>query len=93
MIAIECQKLWSQNTDSEKYLSTGALSLTTSESEQASTIQSDLNTYLEESLTKFLTGDLSLDTDWDGFISTIEGMGLQDVVDIYQDAYDRYLDR
>ena len=54
---------------------------------------SDLNTYLEESLIKFLIGDLSLEDDWDGFIGTVEGMGLQSVVDIYQDAYDRYLAR
>lgn len=52
-----------------------------------------MNTYLEESLIKFLIGDLSLEDNWDDFVATIDSMGLSTVVDIYQDAYDRYLTR
>lgn len=92
MVPVECQNMWSQNSDSEKYFNTSELSLTAEESEESATIMSDLSTYLEESLIKYLIGDLSMD-DWGTFRDTVESMGLQDVVDIYQDAYDRYLQR
>lgn len=69
------------------------LSLTPEESTEAAGILSDLTTYLEENLIKFLIGDLDMDKDWDTFRDTVESMGLEDVVAIYQAAYDRYLTR
>ena len=69
MIPVECQNMWSQNTDSEKYFNTSELSLTSEESEESATIMSDLSTYLEESLIKYLIGDLSMD-DWGTFQDT-----------------------
>lgn len=93
MVPIVCQKLWAENSDSEKYFDTTVLSLTADESTEAAGILSDLNTYLEENLTKFLIGDKDIEKDWDEFQDTVESMGLNDVVAIYQDAYDRYLTR
>ncbi len=39
---------------------------------------------------KFVMGEYNFDSDWDAFIEKIESMGIQDCIDIYQDAYDRY---
>lgn len=93
MVPVTCQKLWAEACDSEKYLDTSVLSLTPEESEEASRILSDLTTYLEESLIKFLIGDLDVEADWEEFSDTVVSMGINDVVDIYQTAYDRYLER
>ena len=38
----------------------------------------------------FLTGQIDIDTEWDTFIKTLYDMGLQDVIDVYQAALDRY---
>lgn len=35
-------------------------------------------------------GEYNFDSDWDAFVEKIESMGIQDCIDIYQDAYDRY---
>lgn len=51
----------------------------------------DVNKYVEEMRDKFITGDMDLDEDWDEYVETIEKMGgLDELVDVYQDAYDRY---
>src|SRR5699024_12166991 len=51
----------------------------------------DVNKYVEEMRDKFITGDMDLDEDWDEYVETIEKMGgLDEVVDVYQDAYERY---
>ncbi|QGH33533.1 extracellular solute-binding protein [Gracilibacillus salitolerans] len=51
-------------------------------------IRQDMDQYFEESASKFITGDLSFDK-WDDYVSTIEGMGLDRLTEIYQEAYDR----
>ena len=39
---------------------------------------------------KFIVGTEPLDN-WDTFVSTVEGMGLQEALDAMQSAYDRYM--
>lgn len=51
----------------------------------------DVNKYVEEMRDKFITGDMDLDSDWDDYVETIEKMGgLDELMDVYQNAYDRY---
>src|SRR5699024_1194797 len=51
----------------------------------------DVNKYVEEMRDKFITGDMDLDEEWDEYVETIEKMGgLDELVDVYQDAYARY---
>ena len=51
----------------------------------------DIQTYLQEKLMAFALGDLEMnDANWNDFVSTIEDMGIQDYIDIYQAAQDRY---
>ena len=39
----------------------------------------------------FALGDLKMnDANWNDFVSTIEDMGIQEYIDIYQAAQDRY---
>ncbi|WP_217587525.1 extracellular solute-binding protein [Lentibacillus saliphilus] len=49
----------------------------------------DIAKYTEEMRDKFITGDEDL-SDWDQYVETIEGMNFEEVVKVYQQAYDRY---
>ena len=70
----------------------GGVSLTTDESSQAANIVSDILTYAGTEITRYIMGENSM-ADYDTFTSTMESMGIQDAIDIYQAAYDRYLNK
>lgn len=82
---------WETNTDSAYALPSG-ISLTAEESEDYQVKFSDIQTYLEENISKFVVGDRDL-SEWDAFIDEVWGLGLQDCMDIYQGAMDRYASR
>jgi putative aldouronate transport system substrate-binding protein len=52
-------------------------------------LESDIQTYVEQAEAKFITGHDSLDK-WDSYVSTINKMGLSEMIDIYQKGYDRW---
>ena len=51
---------------------------------------SDVETSVDENLLGFITGSVSLET-YDAFVDGIKAMGVQDAVDIHQNALDEYL--
>ena len=53
----------------------------------------DINKYVGEFLANVLEGKLDVEKEWDTFLTQLDEMGLQDVLDIYQEALDRYNDR
>jgi len=50
-------------------------------------LQNDINTYVSESSAKFVIGEISFD-EWDNYVSTLEKIGIEEWVNIYQDALD-----
>ncbi len=56
-------------------------------SKEVDRIRQDMDTYFEESSAKFITGGLSFDK-WDDYVATIKSMGLERLIEIYQEAYD-----
>lgn len=82
------QEYWTSHTDGSKGVPT--LSLTTDESATLATYGPDLITYVSETLPKFILGDLPL-TQWDQYLETLTAMHIDDIVAVYQAAYDRYL--
>lgn len=90
---IECYDLWTSNMDDAYTLDTSVLALTTEEAEAINRVAGDIVTYLEEANVKFITGALNTESDYDAFLDTLEAMGIQDMIDAYQNAYDRYLSR
>lgn len=64
-------------------------SLSENDNVAAAAIMSDVETSVDESLLGFITGSISLDT-YDSFIEGIKAMGVQDAIDIYQNALDEY---
>lgn len=65
---------------------------TAEESTKAARALNEINTYKDEMLNKFVMGQTSLDT-FNTYIENVNKMGLKDLLDIYQKAYDRYQTR
>lgn len=48
-----------------------------------------IDTYRAESMVRFITGDLNIDTDWDKYLNELQAMGIDQMREIMQNAYDR----
>ena len=83
---------WQDSSDAAYNIPTYGIALTAEEAEDYASPYSDIQTYVDENIPLFIRGDRSLDT-WDDFVSELYRFGLQDCIDIYQAAFDRYLSR
>ena len=62
---------------------------TPEETAQISDIKLTINTYVDESMVRFITGDLSVEKDWDKYISELNKMGLEEYISVSQTAFTR----
>ena len=88
---IAAMELWTATSD-DLYTLPSQVELTYEESQEYSDIWSDLSTYANTEIFKFVMGEYNFDSDWDNFISTLKEMGIEDALEIYQGAYDRYIE-
>lgn len=65
------------------------LYLTVKENDQVSATATDLSTYIEQMEAKFITGVEPL-SKWDDFKKTVESMGIEKYLEVYQTAYNRW---
>ena len=65
-----------------------SLTLTQDESDIYNDAWADINKYIGESTAKFITGEWNIEQSWDSYLAELEKMGLKDVIDIYQAAYE-----
>ena len=87
----EAEALWS-DVDSSSTLP--SVSLTSEENDRYASPASDIYTVACEQLLKYMVGTEALtDESWQAFQARLQDMGLEDCVEIYQDAFDRYLER
>ena len=63
---------------------------TDEETDEANALRTDLTTYFSENYVSFLTGVKPL-SDWDSFITDLNFFGLDKLLAIYQQAYDKYM--
>jgi putative aldouronate transport system substrate-binding protein len=56
---------------------------------KTSHVESDLNSYVEQMIAMFITGGTPL-TEWDSYVAKVKKMGSDDLVKVYQAAYDSY---
>lgn len=57
-----------------------------------STLFTDIRTYCEEYTVQVITGEKDLESTWDEYVSTIEQMGLSELMDAYQRTYENSLE-
>ncbi len=53
-------------------------------------LQTTIMNYVNESTAAFVTGNKSIETDWDAYIAELNNLGLADYLAIYQKYYDEY---
>ena len=84
-----CMGAWSTNKNTDNILGSATV-LTAEESAEASAIYSDILTYVATAALQFINGDLDVNgSDWDSYVSAIEGMNIDGLTEIIQTAYDR----
>ena len=70
------------------------LSMTQDENEKYTSTFSDIETYINEMVVKFLTGNVELnDASWADYKANVEQMRIGDCESVLQAAYERYLQR
>lgn len=65
--------------------------LSNEELDQVSYAQTDINTLVKEKFASWVVQG-GIDKEWDGYVSQLQTLGVEDVTGVYQDAYDRYQD-
>ena len=60
------------------------------ETDELTILEPDFQKYVDECLTRFITGDMDIDAEWDTYVSTIESLGYERLMEIYQTQYNRY---
>ncbi len=80
------------NENMEKYVYPPT-TFTAIESSIISRSYSNIETYCQESMAKFVTGQWNTTTDYDAFLEQLNSYGIDSVLKCYQDAYDRYMAR
>jgi putative aldouronate transport system substrate-binding protein len=66
------------------------LKFTKEEQEVIDNDYTTISNYIKEMKGKFITGIANVDTDWDDYVSKVNGMGLKEVLKAYQSAYNRW---
>ena len=77
---------WMSNADSE-YMLIGVTSPLSDDVTEYNSKMSDITTYADTMVLSFITGAEPM-SEWDGFISTIKSLGIEDCVAAMQRAYD-----
>ncbi len=67
--------------------------MTSEENREYATLFSNIQTYSSEVITQFITGVKDIDAEWDGFVKTINELGIDRCLELRQAALDRYLQR
>ncbi|MBR4059921.1 MAG: hypothetical protein IKK03_08795 [Lachnospiraceae bacterium] len=88
--AAEAVYTWIDNTEVGKHV-VPELALTEEENLTYSDYFAAIQTYVQETTQKFITGELSVDDYIDDFYAQLENMGIKECQAIRQAAYERYL--
>lgn len=86
----ESIELWKQ-TEAKQHLMPTVL-LTEEENSELAVIQSDIDSFVESEELKFITGVKSMD-EFDSYVDSLKKMNVERYIEIYQAAYDRYMQR
>ena len=68
------------------------VTLTLEESEAVAAVSTDVETYLDEAIAKFIRGDLDIDddTEWENYLEDMESLGVDIMIEAYSAALERY---
>ena len=84
-------QVWNEATDGLYNMPRFGMSMTTEETNEYNAIYTDIDTYVDENVVKFIVGDKSFD-EYDDFINTLKQMDIEKLLELSQTVYDRYLE-
>ncbi|MDD6023182.1 MAG: extracellular solute-binding protein [Oscillospiraceae bacterium] len=82
--------VWNNSNDGLYNLPRTGVNMNVEESEEYNSLYSDIETYMDEHIVKFIVGDEPL-SDFDSFVETLHSMGIDRCIELEQSAYDRYM--
>lgn len=85
-VAFRSEDVWEQNATD---LCVPELSLTAEEGSEFEKLYTGLKEYVQTQTVRFITGQISLDAEWDNYLQTITNMGIERCLQIKNDAMDR----
>lgn len=92
-VQLQARKNWLENSDGANIYPSYA-ALNAEESAIYGAKIGDVDTYVEEMTLKYITGAEPLtDESFQTYQATLDGFGMQECIQVYQNAYDRYLAR
>ncbi len=87
---LDAIEVWNNSNDGLYNLPRVGMNLTVDESEEYNALYSDIDTYMDENIVKFIVGDKDL-AEFDAYVDTLIEMGINECTAIQQASYDRYL--
>jgi putative aldouronate transport system substrate-binding protein len=80
---------WNDESDSQKTLMP-PITLTEEESKRITILNGEIDTYVVEQRARFFTLEGDVTTEWDTYVQNLKNMGIEEMIQIYQTALDRY---
>lgn len=88
---LDAWDLWtSVSVDGERAIPSG-VTLSADDTNERNALAVDIATYADETIPKFIMGELNFEEDWDSFVSNCEQMELSRCIELTQSAYDAYV--
>ena len=88
-LQLECFDVWNCNLTCE-YATSNFLAMTADEGDRFSELSSDIITYCNESVAKFITGEKNFDEDYDAFLADLKNLNIDELTELEQVVYDRW---
>ena len=90
--SLAIRTIWADDPNVDGDYVLPSLTFSLNDSSAISEIMTEVNTYVDEMVLKFITGATPL-SEFDNFVQKVEAMGIQEAVDIHQQAYDRMIQK
>ena len=89
--SLKAVELWNVEGTDERYYP-DAITFTVAENEEIGEYEGDFLTYAPSEILSFLTGNKELnDENWNAYVAECENLGINEIIKVYQNAYDEYL--
>lgn len=59
------------------------------EADRRSTLKTDISSYISQATAQFISGEMDVEKDYEGYLNKLNQMGLEELLQIEQTAYDR----
>ncbi|NOU74369.1 extracellular solute-binding protein [Paenibacillus sp. LMG 31458] len=86
-VGLEGQRIYNDNVGRIGFFAGPTVSFNQDEMIEITKVMTPLNKFRTEKLIKFVTGELTMDTDWNYFQEELEKLGVRRVLDLYRAKY------